>query len=66
MHAILQDPLYYAGKVRIRTAISCKHAMEDLARQYDELSCPICVFHGSSDKVTYIGGVKALLEGCSS
>lgn len=58
--------MYYRGNVRVRTAYQLKWGMDNLTKQYHHLTTPVVAFHGTHDTVTYIGGVKALLAGCST
>ena len=58
---VLQDPLYYKGNVRVRTAYQMKLGMEALAKVYNKLDTPTVAFHGTSDFVTDMVGVQTML-----
>ncbi|XP_073393405.1 caffeoylshikimate esterase isoform X2 [Physcomitrium patens] len=49
---IRANPLIYQQLPRVKTAVECLKASEDLAKHLDEVTLPFLVLHGEEDRVT--------------
>jgi len=64
--AARDDPVRYAGRLRLGTAFALKGAMEALAARGAQLATPLLILHGTGDGVTSAAASEALFAACAS
>lgn len=60
------DPLAFHGKVRARTGAQFNDAITRAHAEFQKITLPAYVLHGSADKVVSPAGTKVLYERCKS
>jgi acylglycerol lipase len=60
------DPLVYWGKVRARMGVELMDAMADIRRRVSEISLPVLILHGESDRISDPEGSRIVFGGVSS
>jgi alpha-beta hydrolase superfamily lysophospholipase len=61
--AYRDDPLVYNGKISAGVAAALLNSMDRFPARHGELALPLLVMHGTDDKLTEIGGTRALEAG---
>jgi alpha-beta hydrolase superfamily lysophospholipase len=63
---IVNDPLYYKGKIRARTGAAMLEGMGETSRRMEELRVPLLVLHGEKDEIVELRCSHALVDRASS
>jgi len=66
IEALLQDPLYYKGKVRARTGYQLLRAFSEAGRRLGELRLPVLCLQGGADTQVDRGDAQRVYDGASS
>jgi acylglycerol lipase len=60
------DPLCYHGRVKARTGQQFQAAIEEAHREFDAITAPLYIIHGTADRIVDISGSRKLHEKASA
>lgn len=62
----IADPMVYSGPIKARTAIEVDQFTQRICQQFDKITVPFWVGHGTLDRITDPSGSKLLVEMAAS